>query len=105
TNAIGEGMRLIRDGSAEVVVAGGTEAFTAVTVAAFARMGALSKRNDDPRLASRPFDAQRDGFVIAEGAAFVVLEPLERALARGATIHGEVAGYGRNSDAYHITAP
>jgi len=105
TNAIGEGVRLLRDGSAEVVVAGGTEAFTAVTVAAFARMGALSKRNDDPTSASRPFDEARDGFVIAEGAAFLVLESMERALARGATIHGEIAGYGRNSDAYHITAP
>jgi len=105
TNAIGEGVRLIRDGSADVVIAGGTEAFTAVTVAAFARMGALSRRNDDPASASRPFDVDRDGFVIAEGAAFLVLEPMERALARGATIHGEVAGYGRNSDAYHITAP
>jgi 3-oxoacyl-[acyl-carrier-protein] synthase II len=105
TNAIGEGVRLIRDGSAQVVIAGGTEAFTAVTVAAFARMGALSKKNDDPTHASRPFDVDRDGFVIAEGAAFLVLESLERALARGATIHGEVAGYGRNSDAYHITAP
>ena len=105
TNAIGEGVRLLRDGSAEVVVAGGTEAFTAVTVAAFARMGALSKRNEDPTSASRPFDEARDGFVIAEGAAFLVLESMERALARGATIHGEIAGYGRNSDAYHITAP
>jgi 3-oxoacyl-[acyl-carrier-protein] synthase II len=104
-NAIGEGVRLLRDGSADVVVAGGTEAFTAVTVAAFARMGALSKRNDDPASASRPFDVDRDGFVIAEGAAFLVLESLEHALARGATIHGEIAGYGRNSDAYHITAP
>ena len=105
TNAIGEGVRLLRDNSAEVVVAGGTEAFTAVTVAAFARMGALSKCNDDPTSASRPFDERRDGFVIAEGAAFLVLESIERALARGATIHGEIAGYGRNSDAYHITAP
>jgi 3-oxoacyl-[acyl-carrier-protein] synthase II len=105
TNAIGEGVRLLRDGSSDVVIAGGTEAFTAVTVAAFARMGALSKRNDDPTAASRPFDIDRDGFVIAEGAAFLVLESMERALARGATIHGEVAGYGRNSDAYHITAP
>jgi len=105
TNAIGEGVRLLRDGSAEVVVAGGAEAFTAVTVAAFARMGALSKRNDDPTTASRPFDIDREGFVIAEGAAFFVLESMERALARGATLHGEVAGYGRNSDAYHITAP
>jgi len=105
TNAIGEGVRLLRDGSSDVVIAGGTEAFTAVTVAAFARMGALSKRNDDPTAASRPFDIDRDGFVIAEGAAFLVLESMERALARGATIHGEIAGYGRNSDAYHITAP
>ncbi len=104
-NAIGEGVRMIRDGSADVVVAGGTEAFTSVTVAAFARMGALSTRNDAPELASRPFDADRDGFVMAEGAAFFVLESLERARERGATVYGEVAGYGRNSDAFHITAP
>ena len=104
-NAIGEGARMIRDSSADVVIAGGTEAFTSVTVAAFARMGALSARNDEPELASRPFAADRDGFVIAEGAAFLVLEPLERARARGATVYGEVSGYGRNSDAFHITAP
>jgi 3-oxoacyl-[acyl-carrier-protein] synthase II len=104
-NAIGEGARMIRDLSADVVVAGGTEAFTSVTVAAFARMGALSSRNDEPELASRPFDAARDGFVIGEGAAFLMLEPLNRALARGARVYGEVAGYGRNADAYHITAP
>ncbi len=104
-NAIGEGVRLIRDASADVVIAGGTEAFTSVTVAAFARMGALSTRNDDPERASRPFDADRDGFVIAEGAAFVLLESMERAVSRGARIYGEIAGYGRNSDAYHITAP
>ena len=104
-NAIGEGVRLIRDASADVVIAGGTEAFTSVTVAAFARMGALSTRNDDPERASRPFDADRDGFVIAEGAAFLLLESMERALGRSARIYGEVAGYGRNSDAYHITAP
>ncbi len=106
TNAIGEGVRLIRDGSADVVLAGGTEfPITPITIAAFARMGALSSRHDDPGSASRPFDANRDGFVIAEGAGFFVLESLERAQGRGARIHGEVAGYGRNSDAYHITAP
>jgi len=106
TNAIGEGVRLVRDGSSDVVLAGGTEfPVTRITLAAFARMTALSTRNDDPSHASRPFDADRDGFVIGEGAAFFVLEPLERALARGARIYGEVAGYGRNADAYHITAP
>ncbi len=105
-NAIGEGVRMVRDGSAEVVVAGATEApVTPLTVSAFARMGAMSTRNDDPERASRPFDAARDGFVIAEGAAFCVLETLEHALARGATVHGEVLGYGRNADAHHITAP
>jgi 3-oxoacyl-[acyl-carrier-protein] synthase II len=105
-HAIGEGVRLIRDGTADVVMAGGTEAaVTPLTIAAFARMGALSSRNDDPQRASRPFDADRDGFVIGEGAGCVVLEPLERARARGATVYGEVAGYGRNADAYHITAP
>ncbi|MEX2267690.1 MAG: beta-ketoacyl synthase N-terminal-like domain-containing protein, partial [Acidimicrobiia bacterium] len=102
TNAIGEGVRLIRDGSADVVLAGGTEfPITPITIAAFARMGALSSRHDNPQGASRPFDANRDGFVIAEGAGFVVLESVERARARGARIYGEVAGYGRNSDAYH----
>jgi 3-oxoacyl-[acyl-carrier-protein] synthase II len=106
TNSIGEGARLIRDGSADVVLAGGTEfPITPITIAAFARMGALSSRHDDPQGASRPFDANRDGFVIAEGAGFIVLEVLEKAQARGARIYGEVAGYGRNSDAYHITAP
>jgi 3-oxoacyl-[acyl-carrier-protein] synthase II len=105
-HAIGEGLRLIRDGAADVVMAGGTEAaVTPITIAAFARMGALSTRNDEPERASRPFDADRDGFVIGEGATCVVLESLERARARGATIYGEVAGYGRNADAYHITAP
>ena len=105
-NAIGEALRIIRDGTADVVVAGGTEAtLTAPTVAAFARMGALSKRNDDPESASRPFDAARDGFVLGEGAAFVVLERADRAQARGARIYGELAGYGTNSDAFHITAP
>jgi 3-oxoacyl-[acyl-carrier-protein] synthase II len=104
-HAIGDGARLVRDGMADVVVAGGTEAcVTPVTMAAFARMGALS-RNDDPAQASRPFDDDRDGFVMGEGAAFVVLESYTAAVARGATILGEVAGYGMTCDAHHITAP
>jgi 3-oxoacyl-[acyl-carrier-protein] synthase II len=106
SNAIGEALRLIRDDTSDVVMAGGCEAgMTAMTVAAFARMGALSTRNEAPELASRPFDIDRDGFVIGEGAAFFVMESLERALARGAHIYGEVTGYGRNADAHHITAP
>jgi 3-oxoacyl-[acyl-carrier-protein] synthase II len=106
SNAIGEAARLIREGSADLVVAGGTEApVTPVSLAAFGRMGALSGRNDDPARASRPFDADRDGFVIGEGAAYLVLERLDRAQTRNARIYGEFAGYGRNADAYHITAP
>jgi 3-oxoacyl-[acyl-carrier-protein] synthase II len=106
TNAVGEAARLIRDGSSDVVLAGGTEAvITPIAMAAFARMGALSGRHDDPEGASRPFDVDRDGFVMGEGAAFLVLERWDRALARGARIYGEVLGYGRNADAYHITAP
>jgi 3-oxoacyl-[acyl-carrier-protein] synthase II len=105
-NAIGEGTRLIREGLADAVMAGGTEcAITPPAVAAFARMGALSKRNDEPELASRPFDADRDGFVMGEGSGMVVLERADRAAARGARIYGEIAGYGTNSDAFHITAP
>jgi 3-oxoacyl-[acyl-carrier-protein] synthase II len=105
-NAIGEAARLIRDGDADVVLTGGTEAVVTQTcVAAFSRMTALSSRNDDPKRASRPFDADRDGFVMGEGAGALVLERWDRAEARGATILGELAGYGRNADAYHITAP
>ncbi|MBI2711167.1 MAG: beta-ketoacyl-[acyl-carrier-protein] synthase family protein [Actinobacteria bacterium] len=105
-NAIGEGMRMIRDGSADVVVAGGAEAsITPTAMAAFARMGALSTRNDDPAAASRPFDVERDGFVMGEGAAMLVLERWDLAVARGAPILGELAGYGRTCDAHHITAP
>lgn len=106
THAIGEGARLIRDDTAAIVLAGGSEAAVLpITIAAFHRMGALSTRRDDPARASRPFDAERDGFVMGEGAGFVVLEPLERARARGAPVYGVVAGYGRTSDAHHITAP
>jgi len=104
-NSIGEAARLIREGSCDVVVAGGTEcALTPVALAAFWRMGALSS-NPDPAAASRPFDAARDGFVMGEGAAFLVLEEAEAADARGATVWGEVLGYGRTCDAHHITAP
>lgn len=105
-NAIGEASRMVRDGSSDVVVAGAAEcAVTPTAMAAFARMGALSSRNDDPGTASRPFDVARDGFVMGEGAGFLVLEEWDRAAARGATILGEVAGYGRTCDAFHITAP
>ena len=106
THALGEAARLIRDGMSDAVMAGGCEAsITTVTVAAFARMGALSSRNDEPARASRPFDVDRDGFVMGEGACFFVLEPLERARARGADVYAEIVGYGRNADAYHITMP
>jgi 3-oxoacyl-[acyl-carrier-protein] synthase II len=106
TNAIGEAARLIREGSSDVVLAGGAEAsVTPIAMAAFARMGALSTRRDDPASASRPFDVDRDGFVMGEGAGFLVLEEWDRAEARGARIYGELLGYGRNCDAYHITAP
>jgi 3-oxoacyl-[acyl-carrier-protein] synthase II len=106
SHALGEGARLIRDGSADVVIAGGSEAaITPVGLAAFSRMGALSGRSDDAAHASRPFDKDRDGFVMGEGAGFLVLEEWERAVARGARIFGEIGGYGRNCDAHHITAP
>ena len=106
SHAVGEALRLIWDGTSDVVCAGGTEAgMTPMTVSAFARMGALSTRNDDPKAASRPFDKDRDGFVMGEGAAFMIMERMDLAVARGATIYGELLGYGRNADAYHITAP
>jgi 3-oxoacyl-[acyl-carrier-protein] synthase II len=105
-HAIGEAARLVRDGSADVVLAAGAEAsITPTAMSAFARMTALSNRNDAPERASRPFDAARDGFVMGEGAAALVLEDWDHALARGAHVYGELVGYGRNADAYHITAP
>jgi 3-oxoacyl-[acyl-carrier-protein] synthase II len=104
-NSIGEAAHIVREGSADVMVAGGTESVaTKVALAAFWRMGALSS-NPDPSAASRPFDVDRDGFVMGEGAAFLVLEERDAALARGATILGEILGYGRTCDAFHITAP
>ncbi|MEE8060731.1 MAG: beta-ketoacyl-ACP synthase II [Gemmatimonadales bacterium] len=105
-NAIGESYDLIRRGAADCMVTGGSEAaITGLTVTAFANMRALSFRNDDPVTASRPFDLGRDGFVLADGSAIIVLESLEHARARGATILGEVIGYGLSGDAYHITSP
>lgn len=103
--AIGEAFRLIRGGGADVIIAGGTEAaVTEISLASFANATALSRRNDEPARASRPFDAERDGFVIAEGAGVLVLESLEHALRREARIYAEVIGYGATSDAYHIVA-
>jgi 3-oxoacyl-[acyl-carrier-protein] synthase II len=105
-HAIGEAAESIRRGAADAIIAGGTEAcITPLAIAGFGAMTALSTRNDEPTRASRPFDAQRDGFVMAEGAAMVVLEALDYALARGATILGEVLGYGSTADANHITQP
>ncbi len=105
-NAIGEAFRNIRDGYQDAVIAGGTEAaLCGLGIGGFIAMRALSSRNDEPERASRPFDRQRDGFVIAEGAGIVVLESLAHAKARGATILGEMLGYGANADAFHITAP
>ncbi|MCH1639275.1 beta-ketoacyl-ACP synthase II [Paenibacillus timonensis] len=104
-SSIGEAFRLIRSGEADVMIAGGTEAAVhPLALASFGNATALSKRNDSPEQASRPFDATRDGFVMGEGAGIVVLESLTHALRRGARIHGEVIGYGASSDAYHVVA-
>ena len=106
TNAIGDAFKLIRGDEADVIVTGGSEAaLTHIGLSAFAAMRALSQRNDDPTHASRPFDRDRDGFVLSEGAGLLVLEELEHAKARGATIYGEMYGYGVSCDAGHITAP
>lgn len=104
--ALGDGLDAIRLGRADVMFCGGTEApVTATSVAAFAAMRALSPRNDDPSTASRPFDRDRDGFVMAEGSAVLVLEELEHARRRGARIYAELAGYGVSSDAHHVSDP
>lgn len=103
--AIGEAFRLIRYGGADVMIAGGSEAaVTEIALASFGNATALSSRNDEPQQASRPFDRSRDGFVIAEGGAIVILESLSHALARDAVIYGEITGYGASSDAYHMVA-
>lgn len=106
TNAIGEAYKIIQRGAAEVMITGGTEsAVIPLMMAGFNAMNALSRRNDDPQRASRPFDKNRDGFVAGEGSAVLILESESHAKARGATIYGEVLGYGLTDDAYHISAP
>ena len=105
-HCIGEGFRIVQRGEAEVMISGGSEAtVTPLSVGGFVAMRALSTRNDDPEHASRPWDRDRDGFVVGEGAGVLVLEEREHALARGATILAEIVGYGMNSDAHHISAP
>ncbi|KHF39917.1 beta-ketoacyl-ACP synthase II [Halalkalibacter okhensis] len=104
-NSIGDAFRVIQNGQADAMITGGTEAaITDMTIAGFANMTALST-NPDPKTASRPFDKNRDGFVIAEGSGVLILEELEHALERGATIYGEMVGYGATGDAHHITTP
>src|SRR5438477_8781723 len=104
-HAIGDACRVIRYGDADVMFAGGSEAvITPLAVGGFSAMRALSTRNDDPEHASRPWDLQRDGFVMGEGAGIVIVEERERAIARGARIYCEVTGYGMSSDAYHLTS-
>src|SRR5881397_1636989 len=105
-NAIGESWRIIKFGDADIFLAGGAEAsIVEIGVAGFSAMRALSRRNDEPERASRPFDRDRDGFVMSEGSGVVVVEELEHARARGAKIYCEITGYGVSADAYHMTAP
>jgi 3-oxoacyl-[acyl-carrier-protein] synthase II len=105
-HCVGEAWRLIQCGDADAIIAGGSEAaITPLGYAGFCSLKALSTRNDAPEKASRPFDKERDGFVMAEGAGIVILEELEHARKRGARIHAELVGYGASADAYHMTAP
>lgn len=106
THSIGDAYHMIKRGDADAMIAGGTEStITPLGVSGFCVMKALSTRNDDPKAASRPFDAERDGFVMSEGAGMVILEEYEAATKRGAKIYGELVGYGLTADAYHLTAP
>lgn len=106
THSIGEAFKLIQNGTTDSMIAGGTEAvITPLGIAGFSSMKALSTRNDKPEKASRPFDKDRDGFVMGEGAGIMILEEMENAMNRGAKIYGELIGYSLNSDAYHITSP
>ena len=106
SHAIGDAFKLIKRGAADAMIAGGVEStITPTGIAGFNAMRALSTRNDDPQKASRPFDRERDGFVVGEGGGIVILEVLENALERGAHIYAEVVGYGMSGDAYHITSP
>src|SRR5207244_3755381 len=105
-HSVGDALEIIRNDQADIMIAGGAEAaITPLAVASFANMKALSERNDSPETASRPFDKDRDGFVMGDGAAVLILEEWEHAKHRGAKIYAEVAGYGMTADAYHITAP
>lgn len=106
THAIGESFRMIQNGKMDMIITGGAEAsITPISLAGFCSMKALSTRNDDYEKASRPFDKKRDGFIMGEGAGILILEELNHALNRGATIYGEIIGYGSTSDAFHITQP
>ncbi|MDA8213668.1 MAG: beta-ketoacyl-ACP synthase II [Nitrospiraceae bacterium] len=106
SHSIGDAFRIIQRGDADAMIAGGTESvITPLGIGGFAVMKALSTRNDEPEKASRPFDSERDGFVMGEGAGVIILESLDSAINRGAKIYGEIIGYGMSSDAYHITTP